>query len=182
MSFFGDIGSSIGGFFGQQDDELKKALAQTANMKNTQAILSQGADASAPAFGSQADILARENAGMGLSPEESQQQIASSIGTPNVENVDLSGGEGWDLKGMAKAFLGDGEAAAPAVYKHDMSLQYGAGAKPVVQPVQAQMPQKPQQSQAANAIMAAMQNNQQMQPQAAQQPQPSMFQKMMGFA
>jgi len=180
MAWYNNIGSTVGGFFGQQDDELKKAMSGVANMKNTQAILSQGADTATPAIGSQAQILAAENAGMGLSPEESQQQIASSIGTPNVENVDLADKSSWDLKGMAQAFLG-GEEAKPEPMVTSGKLMRGSGN--AVQPIEPMMPQaKPQQSQAANAIMMAMQQNQQNQPQVVQQQQPSMFQKMMGFA
>lgn len=149
MAWYDNIGNTVGGFFGQEDDRLRELRMQNS------------ADFNIAGNSEQAKMLAEQD---------------------RMFEDNATFDSGWDLKGMAKSFLGDGEAAAPAAYKHDMSLQYGAGAKPAVQPVQAQMPQKPQQSQAANAIMAAMQNNQQMQPQAVQQPQPTMFQKMMGFA
>lgn len=146
MAWYDNIGSTVGGFFGQEDDRLRELRMQNS------------ADFNIAGNSEQAQMLAE------------QDKMFEDNATTN---------NGWDLKGMATAFLGD-EEAKPEPMVTSGKLMRGSGN--AVQPIEPMMPQaKPQQSQAANAIMMAMQQNQQNQPQVAQQ-QPSMFQKMMGFA
>lgn len=131
-----------------------------SNLQNTQAILGGGFGEGA-GIGEQAEILAKQNAEMGLDALESQQQIASSIPGTGVENVDLP--MDFDVGGMAagiakglKAF-GDSGPEAPKAPQGSIlkPIQMAGKAQPIQQP-QAQ-PQAI--GQPSNAMQTIQQQN-----------------------
>lgn len=102
--------------------------------------------------GSQADTLMAENRGMGLSEAESQQQIASSIPSTGVGNVNVGG---FDLAGLASDLFtaseeGKKRSATPMSMATNLTPHQGAGVQmpkapqPMAQPMQQPMMQQPQ--------------------------------------
>lgn len=102
--------------------------------------------------GAQADTLMAQNREMGLSESDSQQQIASSIASTGVGDVNVGG---FDLAGLASDLFtaseeGKKRSSNPMSMATNLTPHQGAGVRmpqapqPMAQPMQQQAMQQPQ--------------------------------------